>query len=347
MKKLLSILLLAFTAFMALAQQNCDMIYIYRNDGERNSFFRDEVKAFSYSRVDADGHEFEDIVSQFVETRDSTYYIPLSDIDSISFSKQRFSSEILFRLSSFGVSPFSSSAQGMDIYQDEVMFQAGLGGNIIYVLDLNSQTCLGTIIFEAPNGEPSHMNNINCGDKYLSTDRWPLLYLSQTTNSHACFVLRLSNNASSYEIVQTIKYGGEKHHINSLYDWFIDTKNGYIYTYGYYNGIINKREILKFPLPPHNVGDVIFTDDDVIDSFVLSDMSIYQGTKIINGFLYAPVGYGNNDYPGYLKIVDLKEKKLKMSIAITCGEPESIGKYKNGMIICGGGKNSNFYYIQM
>ena len=104
---------------------------------------------------------------------------------------------------------------------------------------------------------------------------------------------------------------------------------------------------MKFHLPSFKIGDVVFSDDDVIDSFVLNDMSIYQGTKIINGFLYAPVGYGDKEYPGYLKIIDLEKTKLKTSIAIKCGEPESIGVYKNGAIICGGGRNSPFYYIQL
>lgn len=347
MKKLLSALLLIFTTFTGLAQHTCDMIYIYHNDGERNSFFRDEVKTFSYSHVDTDGRQYDDFVTQLIDTADSIYNIPLATIDSISFAKMRFSSEVLFKLSSFGVSPFSSIAQGMDIYQDEVMFQAGLEGNTIHILDLNSHRCLGTIKFETPNGEPSHMNNINCGKKYASTDRWPLLYLSQTTYSHACFVIRLSNDAPSYEVVQSIKYVGNKHHINSLYDWFIDTKRGFIYTYGYYNGIREEREIVKFPLPSYKDGDIVFTDDDVLDSFVLEDMSIYQGSKIINGLLYAPTGYGTNDYPGYLKIIDLEKQELKMSIPINCGEPESIGMYKNGAIICSAGKDSYYYYIQL
>lgn len=346
MKNLLSLLLFASSPLNGFAQQTCDMVYIYRNDGERNSFFRDEVRSLCYSRVDVVGKQHDGIVTQIVETIDSTYFIPLAAIDSICMTGLRLSSKEIFRLSSFDVNPFSSSAQGMDIYQDEIMFQAGLAGNIIYVLDLYSKRCLGTIIFETPSGEPSHMNNINCGNKYESTDRWPLLYLSQTQNSHACFVIRLSNDASSYDIVQTIKYVGNKYHVNSLYDWFIDIKNGFIYTYGYYNGKKEEREIVKFPLPSDKAGDIIFTDYDVIDSFVLKDMSIYQGTKIINGFLFAPVGYGNKDYPGYLKIIDLGKKKLKMSVDIKCGEPESIGKYKNGAIICGGGKDSRFYYIK-
>lgn len=285
------------------------------------------------------------------------YVLPLScepdlqDLNDIDFtdhiSKPRFSTDCLFGLSSFGVSSFSSSAQGMDIYEDKVMFQAGLPGNLIYILDLDSHTCLGTISFEAPFGERSHMNNINCGGKYINTDRWPLLYVSQTTSSHSCFVLHLSDDAFDYELVQTIKYIGTQHHANSNYDWFVDINKGYIYTYGKRNGVLEDREIVKFPLPSNDVFEVVLTDEDVLDSFMLEKMSIYQGSKIINGFLFAPVGYGNWEYPGYLKVIDLDNQKLVESISIKCGEPESIGKYKNGAIICGGGKNPFYYYLYM
>ena len=56
----------------------------------------------------------------------------------------------------------------------------------------------------------------------------------------------------------------------------------------------------------HHYETIVYTDADVIDSFVLSDMSIYQGSKIINGLLYAPVGYGTSEFPGYLKIVNIE-----------------------------------------
>jgi hypothetical protein len=85
MKKLLSILILTFSALTGLAQQTREMICIYRNDGEQNAFFRDEVEAITYSRMDAEGRQQEDIAGQRVVTMDSTYYIPLAAIDSVCF----------------------------------------------------------------------------------------------------------------------------------------------------------------------------------------------------------------------------------------------------------------------
>lgn len=252
----------------------------------------------------------------------------------------------LYRFSDFGIRICKGGAQGMDIYDDHYLFQAGLSNNTIYVFDLEELTNLGAISFSIPAGEPSHMNNINCGEKFNHSDVYPLLYVSQTSGSHACFVLRLSNDLSSYELIQTIKYIGNQHHINSNYDWFIDITNRFVYTYGKYNGLLEEREIVIFPFPSIVTDEIIFTDQDVIDSFTLESMSIYQGSRIINGLLFAPVGYGNSKYPGILKIIDLEKNLLVQEYAISCGEPEAIGQYKDGAIISSGGENPGYYYVQ-
>lgn len=191
------------------------------------------------------------------------------------------------------------------------------------------------------------MNNINCGIKLNSSDRFPLLYLSQTNSPMSCFVLRISNDAKTYELVQTIKYVGTNHYLrNSSYDWFIDYSNNFIYSYGHYNGDKNSREIMKFRLPPLDNEEIVFSDDDILDYFVLDDQSIYQGSRIIDGLLYTPVGYGTNSTPGRLIAIDLSAKEVVLDIPINCGEPEAIGKYKSGAIISSGGKDPRYYYIR-
>lgn len=260
----------------------------------------------------------------------------------------KFVPQKLFQLSSFKIDPFSKNSQGMDIYNDRYMFQAGTEQNTIHILDLQESISLGTISFSTPSGEPCHMNNINCGPKLYSSDNFPLIYLSQTSGSKACFVIHINNNGSSYEIIQTIRYLGTNHYQkNSSFDWFIDLENHYIYTYGNFNGNATKREIMKFLLPSIDNSAIDFYDTDIIDSFVLEDQSIYQGSKIINGLLYTPVGYGNAQYPGRLIIIDLSNKTVVEDVPMECGEPESIGIYKDGAIICGGGRNPTFYYVRL
>ena len=252
------------------------------------------------------------------------------------------------QLSSFGAAPFSSNAQGMDIFNDRFLFQTGTEDKTIHIVDLDNKKAIGSTAFSVPNNEVAHMNNINCGTKLLETDLFPLLYISQTGGSHSCFVIRITNDAQTYELIQTIKYIGKIHYLNnSPFDWFIDLENNLLYSYGYYNGNKMIREIMKFNLPPITSPTIMYSDDDVIDSFVLENQSIYQGSKIIDGLLYTPVGAGNALYPSRLIIIDLNKKEVNDDISLACGEPESIGKYKSGAILSIGGWDPYYYFISL
>ena len=85
MKRLYFILLLAAVTLSVMAQNVGEAFYIYRNDGQFNAFFRDEVISIDYSYEDADGNTYDEIVTQIVNTADSVYKIPLAAIDSIGF----------------------------------------------------------------------------------------------------------------------------------------------------------------------------------------------------------------------------------------------------------------------
>lgn len=77
-------ILLVFT-LNTMAQTIGEAFYIYRNDGEFNAFFRDEVDSISYSNYDTDSLYYDEVVTQLVYTADSLYRIPLAVIDSVSF----------------------------------------------------------------------------------------------------------------------------------------------------------------------------------------------------------------------------------------------------------------------
>lgn len=62
-----------------------DAFYVYRNDGDFNGFFYDQVIRMGYSKVDLDSVEHDIYVIQEIETADSLYRIPLAAIDSIGF----------------------------------------------------------------------------------------------------------------------------------------------------------------------------------------------------------------------------------------------------------------------
>lgn len=86
-RRLYLVILLAAVALSGVAQKIDEAFYIYRNDGQFNAFFRDEVISIEYSYEDAEGNHYDEIVSQIINTTDSAYIIPLAVIDSISFIK--------------------------------------------------------------------------------------------------------------------------------------------------------------------------------------------------------------------------------------------------------------------
>lgn len=87
MKKVIFTLLMVLSEIVGMSQTIGEAFYIYRNDGQINVFFRDEVDSITYSHYDADSLFYDEIVTQLVYTADSTYCIPLAAIDSVGFVK--------------------------------------------------------------------------------------------------------------------------------------------------------------------------------------------------------------------------------------------------------------------
>ena len=88
MKYLFSMLLALSCSIQAMAQmavEDGEAFYIYRNDGDFNGFFYDDVQEMRYSKIGIDSLEYDDFVVQEVVTADSIYRIPLCAIDSIGF----------------------------------------------------------------------------------------------------------------------------------------------------------------------------------------------------------------------------------------------------------------------
>ena len=76
-----------FTPVLAQEIEDGKAFYVYRNDGDFNGFFYDQVQEMRYSKIDLEGVEHEEYVIQEVLTSDSLYRIPLAAIDSIGFQQ--------------------------------------------------------------------------------------------------------------------------------------------------------------------------------------------------------------------------------------------------------------------
>ena len=80
-----SIILLALCSLFLAPLMAQEAFYIYRNDGDFNGFFYDEVVEMRYSKLDFDSVEHANYVIYEVELADTLYRIPLAAIDSVSF----------------------------------------------------------------------------------------------------------------------------------------------------------------------------------------------------------------------------------------------------------------------
>ena len=84
---IIAYILCIFSSTAALAQD--DAFFIYRNDGDFNAFFDNEVDSITYSHYDADSLYHSDWQMQVIYTADSIYQIPLEVIDSVAFAKRQ------------------------------------------------------------------------------------------------------------------------------------------------------------------------------------------------------------------------------------------------------------------
>lgn len=114
--KAITALTLAVASFLPANAQ--DAFFVYRNDGQFNAFFNDEIDSIVCSNIDLDSIVHEEFVVQEFHTPDSIYRIPIASIDSVGFQKP----ETIYRP---GVTDLSGdlrshilSVDGMTIYFD-------------------------------------------------------------------------------------------------------------------------------------------------------------------------------------------------------------------------------------
>lgn len=101
--------------FMLMAGQTLqaqDAFYVYRNDGDFDGFFYDEVIRMGYSKFDLDSIEYDAYVVQEIETKDSLYRIPLAAIDSIGFQQPEIRFNPRFKnMDELGITPYITSTR--------------------------------------------------------------------------------------------------------------------------------------------------------------------------------------------------------------------------------------------
>ena len=110
LRMLVAIVLIFIGTGMMHAQE---AFYIYRNDGNFDGFFFDEIVRMGYSKVGLDSVEYDVFVVQEIETADSIYRIPLAAIDSVGFQQPEIRLNPRFKnMDELGITPYITQTSG-------------------------------------------------------------------------------------------------------------------------------------------------------------------------------------------------------------------------------------------
>ena len=155
---------------------------------------------------------------------------------------------------------------------------------------------------------------------------------------------QLNPDMKGSTLVQTIYFEDPNNLFGYALQWVVDKKNKMLYGYGNttkdkdLEG--NRHRVIKFALPKLSDSDangmVVLKESDALENYVLEDnglsfATIGQGLCIWKDRLMMPTGLGTEQYPSYLFVWDLKNKRpvevLDMSIGTT-GELEDLAHFK-------------------
>lgn len=225
--------------------------------------------------------------------------------------------------------------------------------NFIVICDLESSEYLTTLWADTGDLVVPHANVSCFGNDVLDGSPFPPLYISQWdyNGERGVVVVKITecNGNYSCETIQTIipdikdkeKFG------RGATDWLVDTDNSKLYSLAYYiagsSTIVesNKECICMFDLPKIDEGgNIVLTDDDIIDSFELEMFNYSQDKCYHKGNIYVSSGAPN--HPEWLKIrcIDLAKKEIVsiMDLSKWGSEPEGMDIYDGDLLINYGGR---------
>lgn len=246
------------------------------------------------------------------------------------------------------------SAQGMAIWEDSA-FLFNDGGHC-RVLNLKT----GEIIREidlASAGKNTHVNSACFGSECPRGGNIPAIYISEYKSPSRCFVEHIGNNCCV--LLQTIKIV-EKGKDVFVQSWIVDNKNKFIYAIARETPLkgeknSDKVKISKYRLPQLYEGtDIVFTEKDCIDTFVVNFASGTQGGIIKGRYMYLTTGLqesarGQFNAERAIQVIDLKKKELTRRIdlsLVTTNEPEDMDFYK-GMALLYCGQEGGLYKVRL
>lgn len=208
----------------------------------------------------------------------------------------------------------------------------------VYLVSLSQHKLLGTLSTTATTGV--HCNTVSFGPKYTSTDKLPLIYVTQSSNLHATNIYRVSDNHLS--LIQTITFNGYKNTLTC----FDSASKDSMYVIAWNGPADRTPNIFKIATPATNESAVDLSRlNDYFSIYYVNSYEVIQGVTIKDGMMYQTRGYKKG---GQLAVIDLKEKKPVQLINLVNNgfnyEPEGIDFQGDKLWICD--QPGNFFEVQ-
>lgn len=210
----------------------------------------------------------------------------------------------------------------------------------VYLIDLTKKKKIGKLRIET---DPKvHCNTVAFGSRYAPTDKWPLLYVAQSSNRHTTNVYRVVGK--DLQLVQTITWGGFKNSLTA----FDSSDKSHIYVIAWNGKEDRNPRIFRISTPSVKEGDLsidLSSETDYFSFHYINKFEVVQGVTVKDGMMYQVRGYKDN---GQLAVFDLNAKKqvllLSLPLKGISAEPEGIDFQGDKLWICD--QESNMFVMQ-
>lgn len=214
-------------------------------------------------------------------------------------------------------------------------------GLICDLYDLKSARFVSQIKMPHDRYAKPHANTSCLGSLLFSDNSiCPVVYVSAWNNKREAFVydLKCVFNEYSCSLVQVIDPSSISESIigGGYLDWVVDADNGFLYSLAYHikntSRVINGNyiHVTKFLLPPLSEDYVALNDSDVVETFVVPMMAVFQDKAFYAGCIYIVAGISDDSglYPPRLYVINTNNKEqTELDIPID-GEPEGFCFYE-------------------
>lgn len=236
---------------------------------------------------------------------------------------------------------------------------------LAYLHNIDENKLLAELNIPSGSYFKPHCNVASIGSEFASSNSiMPLIYVSQWDIGYekALFAYDITFNGSEYGIRlhQIIKFNQVSESLIGAgqCDMVVDSDFGFIYTMAYnvrhtFYEEENSTPVCKVMLPTYNQGnlvdgvyEVVITDEDVLDNFVLPRLDTRQDSVCNGGNIILACGYVG--YRDNTKIIVIDTVKKEIVTTIPLGkyediEPETLLIHKNKLLMTRG--NTIFYSI--